>query len=105
MPTPATRARSPWAKRGESEREDQFWGIASVPAENSSLVEDFTMHPRPTLAARFTNNARRLGSNTALSEEAMLSVAPSIFAEGRHASRSARYTYTCREHRPQREPQ
>jgi hypothetical protein len=40
-----------------------------------------------------------------LSEEAMLSVAPSIFAEGRHASRSARYTYTCREHRPQREPQ
>jgi hypothetical protein len=48
---------------------------------------------RPALAARFSRQASRLSSATPLSEDQMRSVAPSIFASGKHPSRSERYTY------------
>jgi hypothetical protein len=51
------------------------------------------MYSTPTLAARFNNNARRTGSHLPLTEDEMRKVAPSIFAEGKHSSRSGRYTY------------
>ena len=48
----------------------------------------------PTLAARFSGrSARTLRSDQPLSEDQMRAAAPSIFAEGKHASRSGRYTY------------
>jgi hypothetical protein len=51
------------------------------------------MYPTPTLATRFARNTFTLRSETPLAEEQMRSVAPSIFAAGKHASRSDRYTY------------
>jgi hypothetical protein len=51
------------------------------------------MHATPTLATRFARNTRVLRSDTPLAEEQMRTAAPSIFAAGKHASRSARYTY------------
>jgi len=51
------------------------------------------MYATPTLATRFANSTRVLRSNTPLSEEQMRQAAPSIFAAGKHASRSERYTY------------
>jgi len=51
------------------------------------------MYSTPTLAARFNNSARRAGSNLPLGEDEMRKVAPSIFAVGKHSSRSERYTY------------
>ena len=48
---------------------------------------------RPTLAARFARNTRVIRSELPLAEDQMRSAAPSIFAEGKHASRSERYTY------------
>ena len=50
-------------------------------------------HQTPTIAARFARNTRVLRSDVALSEDQMRGVAPSIFAQGKHASRSERYTY------------
>lgn len=50
----------------------------------------------PSLAARFARNTRTayaLRREEPLSEDQMRTVAPSIFAEGKHASRSERYTY------------
>lgn len=49
----------------------------------------------PTLATRFSRQTRvTRGSGTdPLSEDQMRIAAPSIFAEGKHASRSDRYTY------------
>jgi hypothetical protein len=47
----------------------------------------------PTLATRFARNTQVLRSDTPLTEDAMRSVAPSVFAVGKHASRSERYTY------------
>lgn len=48
----------------------------------------------PTLATRFSGrNSRTLRSDEPLSEDQMRFAAPSIFAEGKHASRSDRYTY------------
>jgi hypothetical protein len=48
----------------------------------------------PTLATRFAGGSTRtLRSESPLDEEQMRAAAPSIFAEGKHASRSARYTY------------
>jgi hypothetical protein len=48
----------------------------------------------PTLAARFSSrNLRTLRSEQPLPEDQMRAAAPSIFAEGKHASRSDRYTY------------
>ena len=51
------------------------------------------MYSTPTLATRFARNTRVLRSETPLSEDQMRHAAPSIFAEGKHASRSERYTY------------
>lgn len=48
----------------------------------------------PTLATRFdTRSARVDRSHEPLSEDRMRAAAPSIFAEGKHVSRSDRYTY------------
>jgi len=51
------------------------------------------MHSTPTLATRFARNTRVLRAEAPLSEDQMRNAAPSVFAEGKHASRSARYTY------------
>jgi hypothetical protein len=51
------------------------------------------MYTTPTLATRFARNTFTLRSETPLAEEQMRTVAPSIFAAGKHASRSDRYTY------------
>jgi len=51
------------------------------------------MHSTPTLAARFARGTRVLRSEAPLGEDQMRGVAPSIFAAGKHASRSERYTY------------
>ena len=45
------------------------------------------------LATRFANSTRVLRSDLPLTEEQMRRTAPSIFAAGKHASRSERYTY------------
>lgn len=51
------------------------------------------MYSTPTLATRFARNTRVLRTDAPLSEDQMRSAAPSVFAEGKHASRSERYTY------------
>jgi hypothetical protein len=51
------------------------------------------MNTHTHLATRFACATRVLRSATALDEDQMRAVAPSIFAEGKHASRSERYTY------------
>ncbi len=51
------------------------------------------MHTTPTLAARFARNTHVIRSETPLAEEQMRLAAPSIFAAGKHQSRSNRYTY------------
>ena len=48
---------------------------------------------RPTLAARFAPNTRIVRSELPLQEPQMQHVAPSIFATGKHSSRSDRYSY------------
>ena len=45
------------------------------------------------LSSRFGHNAHALRSRTPLTEDQLRNVAPSIFAEAAHDSRSARYTY------------
>jgi hypothetical protein len=47
----------------------------------------------PSLATRFARNTFVVRSETPLPEELMRQAAPSIFAEGKHNSRSERYTY------------
>ena len=47
----------------------------------------------PTLAARFARDTFVIRSEAPLAEDQMRQAAPSIFAEGKHASRSDRYTY------------
>jgi hypothetical protein len=51
------------------------------------------MHSTPTLATRFARNTHVIRSDTPLAEEQMRSAAPSIFAPGKHQSRSERYAY------------
>jgi hypothetical protein len=51
------------------------------------------MYSTPTLATRFARNTRVLRTDSPLSEDEMRAAAPSVFAEGKHASRSERYTY------------
>jgi len=47
-----------------------------------------------TLATRFARNTTRvIRSEEPLTEDQMLAAAPSVFATGKHASRSERYTY------------
>ena len=48
---------------------------------------------RPQLAARFGHNTFVIRSETPLADEQMRRAAPSIFAAGKHGSRSERYTY------------
>jgi Domain of unknown function (DUF932) len=57
------------------------------------LIEGIDMYSTPTLATRFARNTRVLRADAPLSEDQMRSAAPSVFAEGKHASRSERYTY------------
>ena len=52
-----------------------------------------TQFSRPTLATRFARSTRVLRGDEPLSEDQMRRAAPSIFAEGKHASRSERYAY------------
>jgi hypothetical protein len=47
---------------------------------------------RSPLATRFAGSTRVLRGDEPLSEDQMRHAAPSIFAEGKHASRSERYT-------------
>ena len=47
----------------------------------------------PTLATRFARDTRVMHGDQPLGEDQMRAAAPSIFAEGKHASRSERYTY------------
>jgi len=51
------------------------------------------MNIHTRLATRFANGTRVLRSDIPLSEDRMRAVAPSIFAEGKHASRSERYAH------------
>ncbi|MCW5660086.1 MAG: DUF945 domain-containing protein [Burkholderiaceae bacterium] len=51
------------------------------------------MYSRPTLATRFARNTRVVRSDVPLTEDQMRAAAPSVFAEGKHESRSERYTY------------
>ena len=51
------------------------------------------MQATPTLAARFARNTSVMRSEAPLGESQMRLPAPSIFAAGKHASRSERYTY------------
>ena len=50
-------------------------------------------HSSPGLATRFARNTSVFRSETPLAEEQMRRTAPSIFASGKHASRSDRYSY------------
>ena len=47
----------------------------------------------PTLATRFARSTFVVRSETPLAEDQMRHAAPSIFAQGKHVSRSERYTY------------
>jgi Domain of unknown function (DUF932) len=51
------------------------------------------MYSTSTLATRFANTTRVLRADEPLTEDRMRVIAPSIFAEGKHAGRSERYTY------------
>ena len=50
-------------------------------------------HTAPNLAARFGRDTFVIRSDTPLAEDQMRRAAPSIFATGKHGSRSDRYTY------------
>jgi len=51
------------------------------------------MNTAPTLATRFARNSNVIRSDRPLEEDQMRRAAPSIFAAGKHDSRSERYTY------------
>jgi hypothetical protein len=51
------------------------------------------MYSTPTLATRFARSTRVVRADVPLTEDQMRAAAPSVFAEGKHASRSERYTY------------
>jgi Domain of unknown function (DUF932) len=56
-------------------------------------MNTYQQFSRSSLATRFAGNTRVLRGDGPLSEDQMQRTAPSIFAEGKHASRSERYTY------------
>jgi hypothetical protein len=56
-------------------------------------MNTFQCFSRPTLATRFAGSTRVMRGDEPLSEDQMRRTAPSIFAEGKHASRSERYAY------------
>ena len=51
------------------------------------------MFQTPSLATRFGRNVQVIRSECPLAEDQMRNAAPSIFATGKHGSRSERYTY------------
>ena len=51
------------------------------------------MTSTPMLATRFARNSRVLRSAVPLTEDQLRATAPSVFAQGKHVSRSERYTY------------
>jgi hypothetical protein len=53
----------------------------------------YTPIPKSTLTTRFGRQSRVLRTDMPLSEDQIRSAAPSVFAAGKHASRSKRYTY------------
>jgi hypothetical protein len=53
----------------------------------------YSTHSSPSLATRFARNTSVLRSESPLAEDQMRQAAPSIFAAGKHASRSERYSY------------
>jgi Domain of unknown function (DUF932) len=53
----------------------------------------YSLHTTSGLATRFARNTFVVRSEAPLAEDLMRQAAPSIFAEGKHASRSERYTY------------
>jgi hypothetical protein len=57
------------------------------------FTSNTTGHAAPRLATRFARNTRVLRSDSPLGEDQMHLAAPSIFASGKHVSRSERYTY------------
>jgi hypothetical protein len=57
------------------------------------MIEGTIMYSTPTLATRFARNTRVLRADVPLTEDQMRATAPSVFAEGKHESRSERYTY------------
>ena len=63
----------------------------STQASTPTLVP--TLAPTMALATRFARNTRVLRRDTPLSEDQMRAVAPSVFAQAKHSSRSERYTY------------
>jgi hypothetical protein len=56
------------------------------------MITTSTPHA-PQLATRFARNTFVVRSDTPLADDQMRRAAPSIFAEGKHGSRSERYTY------------
>ena len=56
-------------------------------------MNTYQQFSRSSLATRFAGNTRVLRGDGPLSEDQMQRTAPSIFAEGKHVSRSERYTY------------
>ena len=63
------------------------------PSNLTQRSKETIMYSTPTLATRFARNTRVMRGDQPLSEDQMRAAAPSIFAEGKHASRSERYTY------------
>ena len=55
-------------------------------------MNTFQQFSRSSLATHFAGSTRVLRGDEPLSEDQMRRAAPSIFAEGKHASRSERYT-------------
>ena len=53
----------------------------------------YSSHSTLSLATRFARNTFVVRSETPLAEDQMRRAAPSVFAEGKHAIRSERYTY------------
>lgn len=51
------------------------------------------LNTQASLATRFARNTRVLRADVPLTEDQMRATAPSVFAEGKHESRSNRYTY------------
>src|SRR3982751_5402070 len=51
------------------------------------------MNTQPKLATRFARNTHVYRSDSPLHEEQMRAVAPSVYATGKHQSRSERYSY------------
>jgi hypothetical protein len=65
----------------------------AAPSTTTAHRKESTMHTTPTLATRFARSTRVLRSETPLTEDRMRQTAPSIFATGKHISRSEKYAY------------